>query len=463
MFTVTCPRDFPAERSYAVDVIFKEFLALPYVLAWGEPSCTIVADGEGKSIRIPDVFFAMAEDDWLSPASLPKEPLTSFQGIPNDVRTRLVEPVLPAIFSPPDTQELLSAVSQSDIEISLDIIGSVFFMLSRYEECLGGPLDAFGRFPATSSLAFRAGFLDRPIVDEYVEVLWACMTALWPRLERPRRKFEVVPTHDVDSMVRYWRFMDMARSGARDIQNRGRPDEALRMALSWAKTRLRPKSDPWYTFPTMIKINEAAGLKGTFFFLTDRAFIGLNSNYSFDHPLTFELISALLGAGQTIGLHPTFEAATDVAQMRRERSILAKGLTSLHADTDSIPVRQHYLNVRVPETLRYWNELHFAWDTSLGYADVPGFRCGTCHPFPLYDVGRRERLSIWERPLIAMDGTVLDSRYMGLRNDPQRAFDVLSTLKDRCRRMNGEFVVLWHNTNFEHPSERDLYASLLGA
>lgn len=40
------------------------------------------------------------------------------------------------------------------------------------------------RFPATASLAYRAGFLDRPQIDEYLEILWAAMRRLWPGLQR---------------------------------------------------------------------------------------------------------------------------------------------------------------------------------------------------------------------------------------------------------------------------------------
>ena len=43
-------------------------------------------------------------------------------------------------------------------------------MLSRYEELITKDRDQHNRFPATASVAFKAGFLDRPIVSEYLEI-----------------------------------------------------------------------------------------------------------------------------------------------------------------------------------------------------------------------------------------------------------------------------------------------------
>ena len=53
-------------------------------------------------------------------------------------------------------------------------------MLSRYEEAVLLDRDDHDRFPATASIAYKTGFLDRPIIDEYVEILWVAMKRVWP-------------------------------------------------------------------------------------------------------------------------------------------------------------------------------------------------------------------------------------------------------------------------------------------
>ena len=37
--------------------------------------------------------------------------------------------------------------------------------------------------------------------------------------------------------------------------------------------------------------------------------------------------------------------------------------------------------------------------------------------YPVYDILRREALNLHERPLIVMDGTVLEDQYMGLSHE----------------------------------------------
>ena len=75
----------------------------------------------------------------------------------------------------------------STATLDLDVFGVPFFTLTRYEEVAdaGARKDRYGRFPATASLAHRAGFLDRPIADEYAEVLGAALRRVWPGLPTP--------------------------------------------------------------------------------------------------------------------------------------------------------------------------------------------------------------------------------------------------------------------------------------
>ena len=66
-------------------------------------------------------------------------------------------------------------IAERRIEVPLDIFGSAFFMLTRYEEMVITERDTHGRFPARASIAYREGLLERPIVDEYLELLWAAI------------------------------------------------------------------------------------------------------------------------------------------------------------------------------------------------------------------------------------------------------------------------------------------------
>jgi hypothetical protein len=52
-------------------------------------------------------------------------------------------------------------------------------MLTRYEEVVKSDRDEHDRYLATASLDYQEGFLERPIFNEYLEILWACIKRLW--------------------------------------------------------------------------------------------------------------------------------------------------------------------------------------------------------------------------------------------------------------------------------------------
>jgi len=66
-------------------------------------------------------------------------------------------------------------------------------LLTRLEEAVSNEHDAHGRFPASAALAVRSGFSQRPLADEYVEVLWWALRKLWPSLERRPQTFATQP------------------------------------------------------------------------------------------------------------------------------------------------------------------------------------------------------------------------------------------------------------------------------
>ena len=71
-------------------------------------------------------------------------------------------------------------------------------MLTRYEEYVIKKRDNLDRFEYKESFAHKNSFLDRPIVNEYLELLWCGIRMIAPDLERRKRKYTVIPTHDID-------------------------------------------------------------------------------------------------------------------------------------------------------------------------------------------------------------------------------------------------------------------------
>lgn len=451
------PPGRPRERRYVFDVIFREFLGLEYEAAEDPTADHVRIDLGGSGLpmvlAVDDHFLATADDQWLKPISLPTSPLGRWR-VPG--ASAVLESDVPVLFSssraPPQ--------AQCDLHCPIDIFGSIFFLLTRYEEAVeGAPCDRFGRFASTSSLAHRESFLERPLVDEYVEILWSMLTRMQPGLRRRERQYSLHVSHDVDSPfvgcgVPTGRIL---RGAAGDLLFRRAPGQATRRLASWLLRR--PDIDPANTFSFLMDTNERAGVVGDFYFMvTDRS-CPLDATYDLEDPEIRGLLTTIHARGHRIGLHPSFETFLDAARTRDEFDRLRRSCERLGIRQESWGGRQHYLRWRNPDTWQNWEDAGLAYDASVGFADHVGFRAGTCLEFPVFNIRTGSPLALREKPLVAMEMTLLDPDYMGL--GPTACLERLGRLAATCRRHGGTLSLLWHNTSLVTTAERRLYTDVL--
>ena len=118
----------------------------------------------------------------------------------------------------------------------------------------------------------------------------------------------------------------------------------------------------------------------------------------------------------------------------------------------------HYLRWEQPTTLKGLVKSNIDYDSTLGYADHPGFRCGTCFEYPAFDPITQQVLPLRIRPFIAMECSVMSKLYMGLGTGVE-ALDVFADLKNACKAVGGSFTLLWHNSEMKY--NKDLYKKVL--
>ena len=70
--------------------------------------------------------------------------------------------------------------------------------MSRYEEYLPFKPDQHHRFPATESLAFKAGFLEQPIIHEWLNLLINTIKKTFPNFSATPKHYAFSPTYDID-------------------------------------------------------------------------------------------------------------------------------------------------------------------------------------------------------------------------------------------------------------------------
>jgi len=318
-----------------------------------------------------------------------------------------------------------------------DILAATFFMLSRWEETVVPVRDQHDRFPATASVAYRHGFLDRPIVDEYALILQAWLKTLVPQWTPEPRSFSVRLSHDIDQVQRFPGTWQAVRTLGGDIIKRRSLAAAIDTARSYMACRGSHDRDPFIQ-----AIFELAGLSERYGFTSSFYFMGagrsdFDSGYDPASPAVRSCIDTLRNRGHEIGFHPGYYTFDKPDRFQQEKAAFDRVMNG-----ERYGGRQHFLRFGTPVTWRCWEEAGMLYDSTMTYADHEGFRCGTCHPFRPFDIERDRELDVLEIPLIIMDGTLRQYRNLS----PEQAENVILKLAERCKQVNGTFTLLWHNS-----------------
>ena len=373
-----------------------------------------------------------------------------------------VEAEIPA----PGTKALslpLIVYSGREARVHFDIVGLVYWMLTRMEEIGREDLDNHSRFPATSSHAFQHGYLERPIVDEWLTILGQVIQRIWPKAELKKHGFEVKVSHDVDNPARYafQRLGGIIRTMGGDVLVRKDLKSALIGPWLWLNSRseVHPR-DPANTFDWLMEQSEQHGLISAFYFICGRTDASKDADYDPEMPQIRALMRRISARGHEIGLHPSYSTFAKPGEIRKEARTLWKICREEGIEQQTWGGRMHYLRWDQSVTLKAWADAGMAYDSTLGYADRPGFRCGTCFEYPAFDVTTDQALALRIRPLVAMDCTVIAERYLGL-GSTEAAFLKFNDLKNKCRAVGGVFTLLWHNSSFNAAEDFDIYRRLL--
>lgn len=467
MLLVRQPFSCAHERRYALDVLLGEFLGLPCQYKEEPGHCVRITCPDAPSpahLQWPDTFFQTRAGAWLAPESLPRDP-TPVWKVSQDLPEAVVAaPTIPVLYGEPLETGAWFAQSDRGIRLGVDIAGSAFFMLTRYEEAVVQIRDAHDRFPAHASLAYRQGFLLRPIVDEYTEILWAALHRLWPHLTRKARHRAIFVTCDVDMPFKYQaKLSSLFRHSVGDLIRRRNPRLVLDRMEGYAHALKGYYSDdPWYAAINWImSVNEKAGNRVAFFLMADGKH-KWDGHYSLESPPVRQLLRRIHERGHEIGFHPGYATYLDPDETRRQADVLRRIMKRESIRYHQLGGRQHFLRWRTPDTARNWEAAGLSYDSTLGYADHVGFRCGTSREYTLYDVVLRRRLNVKERPLILMDCSLVAERYMGLGYTDE-ALAYAQTLKERALRIGGFFTLLWHNSFLDQPEARRFYSDLIHA
>ncbi len=418
---------------YSLEVLFGGVLACAFKLT-GDSGVYLAAEGP----RINYSRRRLCQEELFIPAG----PLLRDSSIDSGRLPKAVSVVsgLPAFFF----------MEVPDADLPFDLFALVFFLVSRYEEYLPFSADVHGRFPAAAGSAYRYGFLERPLVDEWGRQLSKLIKSRFPDWECPPKAYDFQPTYDIDIAWAY-RHRNLLRTLLALVRNFPK-DTGQRLSVLLGKQK-----DPYLDAIHWLEDLHAQQPADPVFFFLLAAYGRFDRGIHYRRRALQLLIRDLAGRYRT-GIHPSYRCSKDYrllsVEIRRLATLLQEPV---------IRSRQHYLRLRFPDTFRALLQHGIKTDFTMGFADAIGFRASIARPFPWYDL-RKEKttaLRIW--PFQLMDVTL--KNYLQL--SPAEAIAAALPLIMRTQRAGGIFTTLWHNSSLAEEREwagwREVYRQIYSA
>jgi hypothetical protein len=321
-------------------------------------------------------------------------------------------------------------------DIPFDIFSASFFLVSRYEEYLPFIPDKHGRFPASSSVAYRSGFLQKPVIDLWAKQMALALIKKFPFLAFKRNEFKSLVTFDIDHAFAF-RGKGFFRGAAGLVSDmiRGGGIERVQTVSGSSK-------DPFDVYDYIIEKIRENGSEATFFLPFGRR-SEFDNNTPADSHLYIDLSRKLSEQFQT-GIHFSYTSGTDDSSMSREMRKFTQALGS-----KPLISRQHYLLLSFPSTYRSLISNNIQSDFTMGYASEPGYRAGISRPFRFYDLGSEQETQLIISPFQIMDVTLKDYRKLS----PSGAINIIEELVTETRNVGGLFTSIWHNSNLTDRDE----------
>ncbi len=314
-----------------------------------------------------------------------------------------------------------------------DLLASSFYLLSRYEEYLPHESDLYGRFPHAQSLAFRAGFLQTPLVNRWLGAMSGRLSAMFSPWQPLSREPVFMPTYDIDEAfaVKHKTWWRLAGASCRDFLKRDFSSIRRRWELLSGEG-----TDPYDSFAWMDELHRSYGLQPRYFF-----HVGIQrGKYDKNISPRIKAMQQLIrwhADKYEIGIHPSWRSGDEPGRLKEEiemlRQISGKEITAS---------RQHYIRLKLPQTYRLLLDAGIHEEFSMGYGSINGFRASVATPFYWYDLEEDKATSLLVHPFCYMEANSFFEQGM----TATQALEEMQRLYAEVKKVNGTMLLIWHNT-----------------
>jgi hypothetical protein len=345
-----------------------------------------------------------------------------------------------------------------------DLLASIFFFLSGWQEYIYMKTFAAIRYDFRHSLQYHLDMAAVPVVNYYLDVLKSAVEAAY-NIELPspmkRQNYDLCLTHDIDLLKTGW------RENLYFLLKHHHWQEVMKLIAQKICGH-----DTNFNLHEIMALEKKYGARSTFFFLTtnQKVYVGPevmgkgnlklrtssqllpkilfrsnqqgayqvslpNADYCITDGKIVQLIADVQNAGFEVGFHGGFGSSVSAEVFRQQ--------------LEKLPVavrggRFHYLCFDALQTIEVLEQNKITYDTTLGFAETVGFRNGICYPFLLYNIPKDRPSTVMEIPLTVMDTTLC--KYLKLK--PEEVPLAVETIWKEVKKFDGCLTLLWHNDYF---------------
>lgn len=425
------PQNFTQERKYTIDVLLGYFKDLNWSYQEQKVNKTTFHLNDAPILAIEDVFWNSLSEQHFNYKNLeiPKQPLKQYIECP-EFSGELI-----GVFG-----NKKSYSYDGHLCLTIDVVASAFFLLTRWEEYTSDERDNWNRFPDDASFLVKNKLHQRPLVNEYIHCIKSILSYHSGSTIEYANTYKAHITHDVDEIFRLSPISKFLSALAGDILVRKSAKQFLKTLIQKVMISAGYQKDPSDTFDYLMDISEKFNLKSKFYFIPGERG-EQDFRYSISDKHVRQLMQRIKYREHIIGIHPSLETNEKLEALDHEVERL-KTVCGCKPDEG----RNHYLTLSVPHTWRQWEKNHLKKDSTLGFRTCGGFRCGICYSFPVFDILSREKYNLQELPLTLMEVALTQKD-----SSPEKLEKTVQDLVDIVKKYEGEFVLLWHNNNLNHP------------
>lgn len=393
-----------------------------------------------KLVIIPSGFFEKNSYGKLD--SLPHTPLLEFENCP-------------ILFGNPNIER-----HENYLLLHADIIASSYFLLSRYEEWVRQDArDSHDRFKGIESIAYKGGFYNRPIIEEYGKILREKLRETGVYIEEPTSGIsQTYLSHDVDQPLLYQKKRNLIKAAFRSLKNTN-----LEFLTAFKAYKGNLEQDPAFSFPWIFEQNTnfKAKYKGKsksilFFKSAIKSCVQDLPTYSMHDSGIQAILKLARMHNVELGLHSSYRSGDEPQLIAMEKERMEKACSQKIYFN-----RHHYLRAKRVTDMEYLIQAGITDDFTMGYPDLAGFRLGTCKAVQWINPETQKLRPLILHPLTIMEMSLTDKRYMQLTFE--EAFKHCQYLINETAKHSGELCLLWHNTELstKNLEQRELYTKLL--